>query len=107
MKAIFIDAENQEVKEVEINESSDVVKQYQKLVGGYVRPMPRFHDENMLLVDEDGNMKNYSYGFLYEEHGGVVGNGLIIGTNFSTGKERNTSLTAEEVKKNVRFLRKP
>lgn len=61
---------------------------------------------NYIYVDDEGllTMKLNSTGFIYKDSTPLIGNGLIQGVDRNTGDSISTSLTVEEVRKNVRFV---
>lgn len=82
MRAIKINAENKSIDVVEWETLNDI----QKHVGGYIETVlfgdwMRQH-KVILLVDEEGLLKDHKYGFgLKDSVLNFVGNGLIVGDN--------------------------
>lgn len=101
MKAIHIDAENREIKEIEVKDYKDM----QKAVGGLITMAHDPNDKNTIYVDDEGLLKGYDYFFSYEgAHQEFAGNGIIVGINYDTGESTDCSLSIDEVKNRVEFL---
>jgi len=99
MKAIFIDSENKEIKEIEVTGLSDM----QRCVNGLIEQAVTIRN-NVIFVDEEGLFKHYEIWFSYDHSRPFAGNGLVIGYDLNTGDEIDTSMDIEEVKSKVTFL---
>jgi hypothetical protein len=80
-KAIFIDAIEQDVKEVEWETLEDL----QGYVEGFIEVAWRWPN-NVLLVNEEGRLRNIPYGFKMEVdekmgHIPFIGSGLVVGVD--------------------------
>lgn len=105
MKAILIDAEKQEVIEVEVK-GGDIQEIYDLLgcecftVATYV---PDTNDA--IYVDDEGLLRLRSDSKFFEIEGGhqpFVGNGLIIGTT-NTGSDTDAESSVEDIRRMVKF----
>jgi hypothetical protein len=109
MKAIFINADEGRLQEIEIDKN-DSLSYLQKCVGGYIEfahSIPAGEDKtNDVVVDEEGLFKSRAYGFkvagAYQEF--YVGNGVIVGSDRKTGKTISTTMSLEEAKKLITFI---
>jgi hypothetical protein len=104
-KAIHIDAENKRVLPIEIGSLEDM----QKAVGGYIETAARFKQGDYLFVDEEGLLKPVKFGFGIQfpgtgDAGIYAGNGLITGPADEDGNETDTTITIEEIEKQIEFL---
>lgn len=105
-KVILIDAENREVREVEV--ADHTFKSYYPLVKTDMLQSGFVNDSwfvgNTLYVDEEGLLKNPNDFFkISGGYQAFAGNGLIAGFNSHTGENLDSQLTVEEVRKHVRF----
>lgn len=98
--AIFIDAVNKEIKEVQIKRFDDIYT----LLGCRSFECPIVYPNNdTLYLDEDGI--NQEVGFeIKGGHYTYTGNGLIIGAN-NDGRSINAKHTVEQVKRMVKFAK--
>jgi hypothetical protein len=104
IKACFIDAENQTISEVTIEDSlfsyyklikCEMIEVGMTLVGG-----------DVLYVDEEGLLKKLQYGFYIEGARQVfVGNAVIVGTNLTTGETISTIYNKQNIEGRITFLR--
>ena len=105
MKAIFIDATNRKVENIEINFSGrcGLVEFYEKIGTGcqFVQAVP-WDDDNDLVVDEEAALRgNIRKGFRYNGME-ILGNGIIVGAGADDWT--NTTATVDEVKANIGWL---
>ncbi len=103
-KGILIDVHNREIKEVQIEEGIDSIYDQIKCD---TFDCVQIHEENDVYVDDNGllNLNEKSMFFNYKGFGQPLsGNGLILGIDHETGESIDTTLTIEEVRKNVTFL---
>lgn len=105
MKAVFIDAKNRKVENIEINLSGrcGLGEFYAKIGNGceYVQAVP-WDDKNDLVCDEEVVLRgNVRFGFRYDVYE-ILGNAIVVGL----GEEdwSNTTETAEEVSKKINFF---
>ena len=96
-KAIFIDSQNQIIKEIAID---DDFKEIQRLVGGYFDAV-KLSCGNILWVNDEGLLQDKNYFFEIEERL-LAGNGVILGDD-KKGNSISTKLTVPEVVSRVRF----
>lgn len=101
MKLILIDTENQTVKHVE---SKGTLEELQRMVGGYIEPIPFGPRDHSIYVDEEGLLKLDNRGFFaFNETGPYKGNAVVVGLD-SEGDTVEPVLTVEDIEKRVRFL---
>jgi hypothetical protein len=103
-KGILIDVEKREIKEVEIG---DTLQSIYDQIKCDTFDCVQIHEENDVYVDDNGlfNLTPHSKFFHYKTYPQPLsGNGLILGIDHETGESIDTTLTIEEVKKNVKFM---
>lgn len=106
-KGILIDVNNKTITEVLLEKSSDgtqLESMYSVLGCEMVEVVSL--GENDIYVDEEGLLKltPSTKFFMLKGHKPLVGNGLILGFDESTGENIDTTLTIEEVRQNVTFM---
>lgn len=95
MRAIFINAKEDKVEEVEVSGLKDM----QHYVEGYIEVAMEITGNNTLYVNEEGLLLGLNYGFQYEGgHQPFMGNGLICGIDRRTGDTVPSDLPLSEVK---------
>jgi len=104
MKAILIDVKNQEVKEVEHDNTLENIYKHVDCRTFTVIQIDKF---NAIFLDDEGLLKENLY-FSYSElhsllHFELAGNGLILGVD-DEGSSISTTLTVEDVKSKVTWL---
>ena len=102
VKAILIDVKNQEVKEVE---HDNTLQNIYDLIDCRVFDNVRIDNVNSIFVDDEGILKDNLY-FQYSGSNGIfqlAGNGLLLGID-DEGNSISPTLTVEDVKDKVRFL---
>ena len=103
-KGILIDVEKREIKEVVIEDTLDSIYEQIKCD---TFDCVQIHEENDVYVDDNGlfSLTPYSKFFHYKTYPQpICGNGLILGIDHESGESIDTTLTIEEVKKNVKFM---
>ena len=111
MKAIFINAQEAEIKEIEL-ENPDSSSELQDLIGGWLCCGWTWYDaagfpKNVLYVDDEGLLKDYGHTFritnadqlgFCNPNGPTVlfGNGVILGVN-REGESVDTTIEADDV----------
>ncbi len=102
MKAIFIDSENKEVREVEIDNS---LKAYYRILDcSMIEAATYFPYEDCIYVDEEGLYSGKDSFFTVEGgHQPFIGSGLVVGTS-EDGETVSASTSLEEVRAKVKFL---
>ena len=98
MKAIFIDAKNKTVSQIEIE--NDLQAMYDKIGCLLVQTVP-FAGEN-IVCDEEGRLKPATAGFKLGSWR-IVGNALIVGDT-EDGDFADTKLSVDEIIKQIRFF---
>ena len=103
MKAIFIDAKNKEVKEVEIK--GDLQSWYETIGCGMVECALYFDEHDSIMVDEEGLFNDQCNDFFFVKggHQPFAGNGLVVGTD-ENGESVSTKISLDEVKSKVKFM---
>jgi len=102
MKAILIDVKNQEIKEVE---HDNTLQNIYDLIDCRTFDLVMIDTVNNIFVDDEGILKDN----LYFEYSGsdrvfqLAGNGLILGVD-DEGDSTSPTLTVEDVEGKVRFL---
>ena len=101
MKAILIDARNNQIKQVEVDDKSFLTDCY-KHIGCDMIEVAMEVNGNTIYVDEEGLCKELECAFVVKGgHQPFAGNGLIVGYNAKKGKNVDCTLTLAEVKKMV------
>ena len=103
-KGILIDVEKREIKEVVIE---DGIKSIYEQIKCDTFDCVQIHEENDVYVDDNGllSLTPHSKFFHYKTYPQpICGNGLILGINHDNGESIDTTLSVEEVRKNVRFM---
>lgn len=103
-KGILIDVQNRQVTEVQIEDGIESIYEQIKCD---TFDCVQIHEENDVYVDDNGllNLTDKSMFFSYKGYPQPLsGNGLILGIDHETGESIDTTLTIDEVKKNVKFL---
>jgi len=102
MRAIFINAKNRTVEEINLN-PKNTLKSLQECVEGLIELAVRFDNRDDLFINEEGLLIQFPYGFLYGNYV-FVGNGVIAGHNPRTGETTGATTDIKEVRKAVRWL---
>ena len=105
MKAILIDVVNEEVREVE---HDDTLASIYKLVDCGTFDVVRIDDVNSIYVDDEGLFVEDQLYFKYTgttDSVSLAGNGLVLGVD-DEGETTPPSLTLKEVQKAITFLPK-
>ena len=99
MKCILIDSINRVVREVEIDEEQNVLRQYYWLLKcSVVRTLFGLNDNDSLIVDADGTSEVSADSKFFEINGKLfVGNGLV------RGSYSDVKVTTDEVENMVTF----
>jgi hypothetical protein len=106
-KAIKIDAENQKIEEIEIDDYRDM----QAAVGGLIELAFCSQSEEGepvdLYINEEGRINGTDYGFGLTDDNGEVqlyyGNGLVCGVNHETGDKLDAPVSVEDVRHRVKW----
>ena len=98
MNAIFIDAKNKTVSQIEVE--NDLQAMYDKIGCLLVQTVP-FAGEN-IVCDEEGRLKHWTAGFQLGSWR-IVGNALIVGDTEDCDFT-DTKLSANEIAKQIRFF---
>ena len=80
MRAIFIDAVNRKVEEVQVE--NELHSFYEK-IGCNMIEIIHIGGEHLMVVDEEGRLRNWAVGFRLADGEGIAGNGLIVCDNGS------------------------
>jgi len=100
MRAIFIDAVNRKVEEVQIENNLHAF--YDK-IGCELIEVLNIGGKHLALVDEEGKLRDWKVGFRFPKGEGIAGNALIVGDD---GESDFTDAAApvEQFQMRVQFL---
>jgi hypothetical protein len=103
-KAIFINAKDKTVTEVEL-ENKGTLQQMYKLIGCELVAGLALNDHNDLWIDDEGLLCSPNNFFTIKGFPQpLAGNAIILGVNHLTGKDKSATMKVEEVKSLVTFL---
>jgi hypothetical protein len=100
---ILIDVQNRTIEFVEVKDWKDIYNHVKCETFECVS----IDEQNDVYVDEEGllTLTPKSMFFMYKGYPQpLCGNGLILGIDHENGESVDTTLSLEEVKKNVRFM---
>jgi hypothetical protein len=104
MKAYWIDVTKREISEVEYTGLADL----QRMVGGYIEIAFMWQrTRDVLFVDEEGLLKNLTFGFRIPERPdqAFAGNGVLVGREVGdSGDTVDPAMTLQELCARVRFV---
>ena len=100
MKAILINPFNQTITEVEY---SGNFKEIYKLIDCSTFDCINIDDDNTLFVDDEGLLRENRY-FYWKGYTNLAGKALIIGVDYQTGEDCETSWSLQEVENMVEWL---
>jgi hypothetical protein len=100
MKAILINPFNQTITEVEY---SGNFKEIYKLIDCSTFDCINIDDDNTLFVDDEGLLQENRY-FHWKDYTNLAGKALIIGVDYQTGEDCDTSWSLQEVENMVEWL---
>lgn len=100
MKAYKIDANNNRISEVEIEDYKDIQKH-----GGFeiFTTGAWLDDGDTIYVDDEGALKGDTRGFYFDGQS-MYGNGVVCGGDDNTGDSRAVRASIEDITKRVEFL---
>ena len=98
MKAIFIDAKNQTVSQIEVE--NDLQSMYDK-IGCRVVQVVEYRNE-LIVCDEEARLKPWEYGFALGDWR-IRGSALIV-SDTEDGDFADTKMSAEDVAREIRFF---
>lgn len=103
-KAILIDSNACTVKEVTVNDYTDI----SRLIGCDLFTCVQISETGeTVYVDDEGAINGTTNGFVIKGYEApLFGNGLILGCDLSTGDSKDTALTTKEVAGTVRHFTK-
>ena len=105
MKAILIDVNQENVRQVEVDDK-DVLRSWYRHIGcSMVEVAHYFNHHDSIMVDEEGlfSMNESSKFFtITDGHQPFIGNGLVVGVD-RNGNSVDTCITVEEVRSKVKF----
>ena len=81
----------------EVMEISNELEELQQLVGGYIETIP-YKDNIIILIDEEGRLKDSENNIAVPKYGMLVGNIIFIGTK----GEDFISLTEDQIQEILR-----
>jgi len=100
MKTILINPFNQTITEVEY---SGNFKEIYKLIDCSTFDCINIDDDNTLFVDDEGLLQENRY-FHWKDYTNLAGKALIIGVDYQTGEDCDTSWSLQEVENMVEWL---
>ena len=100
MKAILINPFNQTITEVKY---SGNFKEIYKLIDCGTFDCINIDDDNTLFVDDAGLLKENRY-FYWKDYTNLAGKALIIGVDYQTGEDCETSWSLQKVENMVEWL---
>lgn len=102
MKAILIDSNNQQIREVSYNGVSDI----RIFIGGYLELAYLWANGDTLYVDEHGLTKSPKCFFKLPERSDqpLAGNGLIVGKEYpNSARTRPPIITVDDLRRKITF----
>jgi hypothetical protein len=100
MRAIFIDAVNRKVEEVQVE--NELHAFYEKIVCDMIEII-HLGGEHLMVVDEEGCLRNWEVGFRLPKSEGIAGNALVVRDN-GDGDFTDSNLPVELFEIAVQFL---
>jgi len=100
MKAILINPFNQTITEIKY---SGNFKEIYKLIDCSTFDCINIDDNNTLFVDDEGLLQQNRY-FHWKDYTNLAGKALIIGVDYQTGEDCDTSWSLQEVENMVEWL---
>ena len=100
MKAILINPFNQTITEVEY---SGNFKEIYKLIDCSTFDCINIDDDNTLFVDDEGLLQQNRY-FYWKDYTNLAGKALIIGVDYQTGEDCETSWSLQQTENMVEWL---
>ena len=100
MRAIFIDAVNRKVEEVQVE--NELHAFYKQLGCDMIEVIP-LGGEHLMVVDEEGRLRDWKVGFRLADGEGIAGNGLIVCDN-GVGDFTDSLIPARVVEDLTTFL---
>ena len=100
MRAIFIDAVNRKVEEVQVE--NELHAFYEK-IGCDMIEIIHIGGEHLMVVDEEGHLRNWEVGFRLPKAEGIAGNALVVRDN-GDGDFTDSNLPVELFEIAVQFL---
>ena len=100
MRAIFIDAVNRKVEEVQVE--NELHAFYEK-IGCDMIEIIHIGGEHLMVVDEEGRLRNWEVGFRLPKAEGIAGNALVVRDNCD-GDFTDSNLPVELFEIAVQFL---
>ena len=100
MKAILINPFNQTITEIKY---SGNFKEIYKLIDCSTFDCINIDDDNTLFVDDEGLLKQNRY-FYWKDYTNLAGKALIIGVDYQTGEDCETSWSLQQTENMVEWL---
>jgi len=101
MKAILINPFNQTITEVEY---SGNFKEIYKLIECSTFTCVNVDDDNTLYVDDEGLLYETNEYFNWKNYSDLAGKALLLGVDYQTGEDCDTSWSLQEVENMVQWL---
>jgi Domain of unknown function (DUF3846) len=94
MRAIWINADKREITTIEYDGLADL----QRMVGGFIEVAWHNRHGDVMYVDEEGKLKNYSSCFIvHGVHDVLFGNGVVVGKETDEFTDGGFSVTLDPV----------
>ena len=91
---VIVKRPNEKLEAIEVGNE---LEKLQQLVGGYIETIP-YKDNIIVLLDEEGRLKDSEDNIIVPKYGMLVGNIIFIGTE----GEDFTSLTEDQIQEILR-----
>lgn len=107
MKAILIDVQNETVQQVEVDKKKTLKDMYKHIGCSTVEVAHNFHDKaDSVYVDEEGLFTMDQDSKFFTVTGGhqpFIGNGLVMGIDFTNGESTDHHISVEDLRSRVKF----
>jgi hypothetical protein len=105
MKAILIDVNQENVRQVEIDDKNVLNEWYKHIRCSMVEVAHYFNNHDSIMVDEEGLFLMDESSKFFTVTGGhqpFIGNGLVVGVD-RNGKSVDPCITVDEVRAHIKF----
>ena len=105
VKAIFIDAQNKEVKEIILPKENTLQAIY-PMIGencSLVEGITYVNQFDLLLGDEEAYYNGYDFGFVLDKYGYIHGNAVILGSDADGDNADVDTFLLDEIKRKITF----
>ena len=105
VKAIFIDAQNKEVKEITLP-MENTLKAVYPMIGEncqLVEGIVYVNQFDLILGDEEAYYNGYDFGFVVDGYGYIHGNAVILGSDADGENANVDTFLLDEIKRKITF----